>query len=85
MPYEIVYDRDALADDEVLMRWLEIPEVKERFAQSRRRAAQGITVSEEEAMEELGISEAEVSGEIVGASTSIPSHRLGRRPAGLVA
>lgn len=51
-------------DDEVLMRWLEIPEVKKRFTESRERARQGDVIPEERALRELGLTQQEVSDEV---------------------
>jgi antitoxin (DNA-binding transcriptional repressor) of toxin-antitoxin stability system len=50
-------------DDEILMAWLSLPEVKARFVASRERAVRGETMSREEALRELGITEEELAAE----------------------
>jgi len=51
------------ADDEALMAWLSLPDVKARFAASRERAARGERIGREEALRELGITEEELAAE----------------------
>jgi len=51
-------------DDEILMRWLEIPEIEQRFAESRERGERGETVPEAQAAAELGASEKEIADEV---------------------
>ncbi len=50
-------------DDEALMAWLSLPDVKARFAASRERAASGQRVSREDALRELEITEEELAAE----------------------
>ena len=57
-------------DDEILMRWLEIPEVKRRFAASRERVRRGEIIPEAEALRELEVSEQEVLDEIAKLDSS---------------
>jgi hypothetical protein len=50
-------------DDEILMSWLSLPDVKARFEASRAGAAQGATIPRAEALQELGITEEELAVE----------------------
>lgn len=50
-------------DDEALMAWLALPDVKARFRASRERAARGERVSREDALRELEITEEELEAE----------------------
>ncbi|MBI4700524.1 MAG: hypothetical protein HY744_05055 [Deltaproteobacteria bacterium] len=50
-------------DDELLMAWLSLPDVKSRFEASRERAARGETVARGDALRQLGITEQEVAAE----------------------
>jgi hypothetical protein len=50
-------------DDEALMAWLSLPDVKARFDASREQAARGETVAREDALRELGITEEDLAAE----------------------